>query len=63
LGEAGPVVADELETLLFLRALEDRFGAHFLEFDAGHMRDKLVACAAASGVESISALQGRMPRT
>jgi chemotaxis protein methyltransferase CheR len=62
LGNAGPVVADELETLLFLKALEDRFGAHFLEFDVRHMRDKLVSYVAASGVESISALQGRTLR-
>jgi chemotaxis protein methyltransferase CheR len=60
--DANPVIADELETLLFLRALEDRFGAHFLEFDVGHMRDKLASYVTASGVESISALQGRALR-
>lgn len=60
--ESAALVADDLETMLFLRALEDRFGAHFLEFDIGHMRDKLLSFVAASGVESISALQGRALR-
>lgn len=57
-----PVSADDLETLLFLQALEDRFGAHFLDFDVGCMRDKLVSLVTARGVDSISTLQGRVLR-
>jgi chemotaxis protein methyltransferase CheR len=56
------VIADELETVLFLRALEDGFGANFLGFGLGHMHDKLTSYVSASGVESISALQGRALR-
>ena len=56
------VFADELETALFLRALEDRFGANFLEFELRPMRDRLMAYVTTSGAESISALQGRMLR-
>jgi chemotaxis protein methyltransferase CheR len=61
-GAGLPVTADDLETVLFLKALEDRFGAHFLDFDVGTMHDKLVSLATASGVDSISALQGRVLR-
>jgi chemotaxis protein methyltransferase CheR len=54
--------ADALETRLFLQALEGRFGVDFLGFEAGPMQAKLEACLAASGAESISALQGRALR-
>jgi chemotaxis protein methyltransferase CheR len=49
---------DELEALLFLTALESRFGADFLGFDPESMRPKIAACAADCGAETISALQG-----
>lgn len=62
LEQTGQVAADELETLLFLRALEDRFGADFLAFELAPMHAKLAAFLVGSGAESISALQGRALR-
>jgi hypothetical protein len=62
LDSTATVIADELETVLFLRALEGGFGANFLGFALGHLRDKLVSYVTASGAESISALQGRALR-
>lgn len=56
------VVVDELETLLFLNALNGRFGVDFLGFNPAQMRAKLKAYVAATGAESISALQGRALR-
>lgn len=60
--DGSSLVATDLETLLFLRVLEERFGAHFLDFELGHMRGKLLPLVAANGLESISALQGRALR-
>lgn len=62
LDSTATVIAEELETVLFLRALEDGFGANFLGFGLGYMRDKLGSYVTASGAESISALQGRALR-
>jgi chemotaxis protein methyltransferase CheR len=53
---------DDLEARLFLTALEGRFGADFLGFEAAPMRAKVEACAAAFGAENVSALQGRALR-
>ena len=53
---------DDLETRLFLQALEGRFGVDFLAFDPASMQRKLARHVAATGAASVSALQGRVLR-
>jgi chemotaxis protein methyltransferase CheR len=60
--DASTVAPNALETLLFLQALEGRFGVDFLAFDVPQMQGKLEAYVTAAGAESISALQGRALR-
>lgn len=56
------IIATEMETALFLKALEDGFGVNFLGYEPRAMHDKLVSYVNATGAESISALQGRVLR-
>jgi chemotaxis protein methyltransferase CheR len=54
--------AEDLETRLFLQALEGRFGVDFLSFNPEQMRHKLAHYVAATGAVSLSALQGAVLR-
>ena len=53
---------DDLETRLFLRALEARYGVDYLSFDLASMQRKLTRCVSATGTASVSALQGLVLR-
>lgn len=53
---------DDLETTLFLQALEGRFGVDFLSFNPSDMRRKLAHYVTSTGAVSVSALQGSILR-
>jgi chemotaxis protein methyltransferase CheR len=62
LAQADQVATEDLETTLFLQALEGRFGVDYLAFNAADMRHKLACYVASTGTVSVSALQGRILR-
>jgi chemotaxis protein methyltransferase CheR len=51
-----------LETCLFVDGLYRRYGVDFRAFEPAALERRLQACAQAAGVDSISALQGRVLR-
>jgi chemotaxis protein methyltransferase CheR len=60
--KAATATADDLETTLFLQALEGQFGVDFLSFNPADMRRKLARYVTSTGAASVSALQGSILR-
>lgn len=60
--KAATATADDLETTLFLQALEGQFGVDFLSFNPADMQRKLARYVTSTGAASVSALQGSILR-
>lgn len=59
---ATTATANDLETTLFLQALEGQLGVDFLSFNPTDMQRKLARYVTSTGVASVSALQGSILR-